>query len=111
MADRTGFRSVLGVAVGLALLMFAARCAWIDYASVEMPGWDQWHEQALLLALGHGQFTMSELAEHHNEHRIFTTRLASLFLVLLSGYWDLRGEMVLSAALSGVVVGLIVLWL
>jgi hypothetical protein len=106
-------RRLVCATVGLALVVLGARCAWIDFASVELPGWDQWTEQHLVRAMGEGQFTMSDLAQPHNEHGTFTTRLTSLVLMLLSGYWDLMGELVASAAVTYAVAALLfgALWL
>ncbi len=90
---------------GLALVVFGARCAWVAAAGSNLPLWDQWHALPVLDALAHGE--LGALAAPHNEHRLLTTRLVSATLILLSGYWDVKGELVASAAASAAEVALL----
>lgn len=90
---------------GVALLVFGARCAWVSAAGSNLPLWDQWHGLPVLDALAHGE--LGALAVPHNEHRLLTTRLVSTTLMLLSGYWDVKGELVVSAAVNAAEVALL----
>lgn len=93
-----GLRHQLLLLVGLALVVFGSRCAWVAAAGSNLPLWDQWHQFARLDGLAHGD--LAALGALHNEHHVVTTRLVSTTLMLLSGYWDVKGELVVSAAVS-----------
>lgn len=109
--ERRGRRTA--VAAGVALVVFAGRCFWVQRAGAELPIWDQWFANFANMyePLFRDALPLHALAFAHNEHRVFTTRLVSLLLFLMSGYWDVKGEMVVSAALRGVEMALIVLLL
>jgi hypothetical protein len=99
-ARRACWRRADAVTAGIFLVVFAARCFWIDRAAAQVPVWDQWFAEfgRIYEPLLSGNLPLDAVAAEHNEHRLFTTRLISMALFLLSGYWDVKGEMVVSAA-------------
>jgi hypothetical protein len=106
-------RRQTALAAGVALVVFAGRCFWVQRAGAQLPIWDQWfanfanmYEPLLRDAL-----PLHALAFAHNEHRVFTTRLTSLLLFSMSGYWDVKGEIVVAAAARGAEMALLVLLL
>ena len=54
------------------------------------PFWDQWDAEGAVLypKFLDGTLHVADLIAAHNEHRIFVTRLWSLLLLELGGYWD-----------------------
>lgn len=74
------------------------------------PFWDQWDAEAAFLYQPYfaGTLHFSDLIVPHNEHRILITRLWSLLLLELNGYWDPILQMVANALLSGLAVALLV---
>ena len=112
-AEPRGRRRQAALLAGVALVVFAGRCFWVHRAGAQVPIWDQWfanfanmYEPLLRDAL-----PPHALAFAHNEHRVFTTRLISMLLFLVSGYWDVKGEMVVAAALRGTEMALLLLLL
>jgi hypothetical protein len=97
----------------VALVVFAGRCFWIHRAGAQVPIWDQWFANFANLyePLLRDALPLHALAFAHNEHRVFTTRLISMLLFQASGYWDVKGEMVVAAALRGAEMSLLVLLL
>lgn len=99
-------RAGLTALAGMFLVVFAARCAWVQHAGSQLPFWDEWFEIAfnveMLDQLAHGQPILHQLARPLNEHRLLTTRVTSLSLLALSGYWDIKGEAVVSAAVRAI---------
>jgi hypothetical protein len=98
VSEHARARALLG---GIALVVFAGRALWVARVGNDVPIWDQWLGEfaAVYEPLLTGQLGLENLIFLHNEHRILTTRLVSMVLFLLSGYWDVKGEMVASAAL------------
>ena len=88
------FFSSLIILISLKLLL-------IQYAGFPQPVWDQWDAQGLYLYVPYldGNLTLSALFEPHNEHRILTTRILSLALLLANGQWDPILEMVVNSIL------------
>lgn len=86
--------SFLCILLGMKLLL-------IQYAGFPQPVWDQWDAQAFNLYIPYleGNLTIQSLLEPHNEHRIFTTRILSLGLLLANDQWDPILEMVINSFL------------
>jgi hypothetical protein len=97
----------------MALTVFAARGYWIHHGAAQVPVWDQWIALfgKIYEPLVRGAPLPHVLAAPHNEHHILLPRLVSMLLYLLSGYWDLKGELVASAAARGVEMAVVVLLL
>lgn len=69
------------------------------------PYWDQWSALAgnLYLPWLNGQLSHQDLLAPHNEHRIFTTRLLSLGLLIInSAIWNPLLEMYVNAAIHAI---------
>jgi hypothetical protein len=108
-----GRRRQAALLAGVALVVFAGRCVWVQRAGAQLPIWDQWfaHFANMYEPLLRDALPLHALAFAHNEHRVFTTRLISLLLFFMSGYWDVKGEMVVAAAVRGAEMALLVLLL
>jgi hypothetical protein len=65
------------------------------------PFWDQWDAEAagLYKPLSDGTLTWKQIVDHHNEHRIVTTRLLALLLLYLNKTWNPLLQMVTNAGL------------
>lgn len=65
------------------------------------PYWDQWDAEAANLynPFFEGTLGWVDLLAPHNEHRIFTTRLLSLALLIVNGIWNPLLQMVVNAIL------------
>ena len=65
------------------------------------PFWDQWDAEAagLYQPLFDGSLTWKHIVANHNEHRIVTTRLLALLLLLLNKTWNPLLQMVVNAGL------------
>ena len=94
-----------------ALVVIGAKCWMIAGYGNPTPFWDQWDAEAAGLYpnfLG-GTLHFSDLIAPHNEHRILMTRLWSLPLLGLEGYWDPILQMLANALLLGLFVALLVI--
>ncbi len=92
-----------------ALVVIGSKCWMISHYGSSTPIWDQWDAEGLFYEkYFNGTFRFGELIVPHNEHRILVTRLWSLLLVELGGYWDPMLEMVANTLLLGAVVALLV---
>jgi hypothetical protein len=65
------------------------------------PFWDQWDAEAATLYRYwfDGTLNFKHLVENHNEHRILTTRLLALILIILNKLWNPLLQMVVNAGL------------
>ena len=93
-----------------ALVVIGAKCWMIASYGSPTPFWDQWDAEGVILYpkyLG-GTLQISDLIAPHNEHRILVTRLWSLLLLALEGYWDPILQMVANTLILGVVVALFI---
>ncbi len=90
------------VIVGILGVVFGARCAWIRYAAIDLPVWDEW-----LDAPPYGLPNANGLLAAHNEHRVLSERLTVMALHLSSGYWDVRGGLIVSAFLRALEMALL----
>lgn len=99
------------LAMGVFLIIFAARLSLINSFSTDVPYWDQWDAEAMNLYIPYfeGKLTWHHWFQPHNEHRITLTRLAMLVLLLANGQWDAQLQMVMNAIVySGV--GMMLFW-
>jgi hypothetical protein len=106
-------RRTPGVVAGIALVVFGSQCYWVHRAGAQLPVWDQWFAEfgRVYEPLMRDALTLDALAYVHNEHHLFTSRLISIVLFLMSGYWDVKGEMVTLAAIRGAEMALLFLML
>ncbi len=84
-----------------AVVLFGIKLWIINTYGNATPFWDQWDGEAVKLYKPYfdGTLTFSDWFAPHNEHRIFTTRLLSLGLLLINGIWNPLLQMVINAAL------------
>jgi hypothetical protein len=93
-----------------ALVVIGAKYWMIAHYGSPTPLWDQWDAEGALLYpkyLG-GTLQISDLIAPHNEHRILVTRLWSLLLLDLEGYWDPILQMVANTLILGTAVALFI---
>lgn len=95
MVDWWNRRAVLA----LLMVVLGGRLWLVERAGSDLPLWDQWWVDfgAIVSPLSDGSFRLASLAETHNEHRLFFQRLSTLTLMKLSGRWEPREGLVLSA--------------
>jgi hypothetical protein len=93
-----------------ALVVIGAKCWMIAGYGSPTPFWDQWDAEAAGLYPNFlsGTLNFSDLIAPHNEHRILMTRLWSLLLLELGGYWDPILQMVANTLILGAVVALFI---
>ena len=96
--------------VSCALVVIGAKCWMIAGYGSSTPFWDEWDAEGALLFPKYvaGTLTFSDLLAPHNEHRILFTRLWSLLLLILQGYWDPIGQMLANTLVLGAMVALLV---
>lgn len=99
-------RLQVGIGLGLGLFVFGARLALLSEKVSWAPYLDQFEGElgTLIRPFQHGVFHWSDFAEAHNDHRIVTTRVASLAIYLINGEWDNRVLAVANCALHGLCV-------
>jgi hypothetical protein len=92
------------------LVVIGAKCWLIARYGNPTPFWDQWDAEAANLygPFLHGSLRFSDLIAAHNEHRVLVTRLWSLLLLELEGYWDPILQMVANTLLFGAVLVLLI---
>ena len=88
--------------VSLFLIVIGSRAAVINYAGNPTPYTDEWDGEAanLLRPYLQGGLATGDLLKAHNEHVIFFTRLLTLTIFNLSGYWDVVLQMIANAILD-----------
>ncbi len=88
--------------VSLFLIVLGARAIVINYAGNPTPYADEWDGEAanLLKPYLDGALTARDLFRAHNEHVILFTRLLTLGIFNLSGYWDVVLQMIANAILD-----------
>ena len=93
-----------------ALVVIGAKCWMIARYGSPTPFWDQWDAEGAILYPKYfdGTLSFSDLIAPHNEHRILVTRLWSLLLLALEGYWDSVLQMLANTLLIGSFVALLV---
>jgi hypothetical protein len=92
--------------VSLFLILIGARAVVINYAGNTTPYTDESDGEAanLLEPYLKGGLTIGDLFHAHNEHVIFFTRLLTLAIFNLSGYWDVVLQMIANAILDAATV-------
>jgi hypothetical protein len=92
--------------VSLFLIVVGARAVVINYAGNVTPYADEWDGAAanLLKPYFQGSLTIRDLFRPHNEHVIFFTRLLTLGVFNVSGYWDVVLEMIVNAIVDAATV-------
>ena len=92
--------------VSLFLVLVGARAAVINYAGNSVPFGDEWDAVAagLLRPYLQGHLKVADLFSAHNEHVIFFTRLVTLAVFEISGYWDVILQMIANAILDALTV-------
>lgn len=111
MAKRCGPAAVWMVPpIASAMVVIGAKCWMIGNFGNPTPFWDQWGAEGAFLIPKYfgGTLTFADLLTPHNEHRIFFTRLWSLLLLVLEGYWDPIVQMLANTAIYGGMVALFV---
>jgi hypothetical protein len=90
----------------LFLILVGSRAAVIGYAGNATPFTDEWDGEGanLLRPYLQGTLTIADLFHAHNEHVIFFTRLLTLAVFNLSGYWDVVLQMIVNAILGAATV-------
>lgn len=93
-----------------ALVVIGAKIWMIAQYGSPTPYWDQWDAEGAILYPKYfdGTLSFSDLIAPHNEHRILITRLWSLLLLCLAGYWDPILQMLANTAILGAFVALLV---
>src|ERR1043165_168757 len=106
-----GTRRLL-IAASLLIILGAKICLIAVYGN-GTPFWDQWDAEAVNLYSPYraGTLRLSYLLAHHNEHRILLTRLIALAVFVASGRWDPILEMMVSALVHTVAIGLLLVML
>ena len=92
--------------VAAALMVIGAKSWMISRYGSPTPFWDQWDAEGAVLYPKYfgGTWQLADLIAPHNEHRILVTRLWSLLLLELEGYWDPILQMLANTLLLGGVV-------
>lgn len=95
------FRKIYWFFVALGLLLFGSKLLVIAHYGSATPYWDQWDAEAanLYRPFLEGTLILEHFVASHNEHRILTTRLISLFLLKNNGIWNPLLEMIVNALL------------
>jgi hypothetical protein len=93
-----------------ALVVIGAKCWMISRYGSPTPFWDQWDAEGALLYPKYLSSTLhiSDLIEPANQHRILVTRLWSLLLLELEGYWDPVLQMIANTLVLGAAVALLI---
>jgi len=93
-----------------ALVVIGAKCWMISRYGSPTPFWDQWDAEGASLYPQYldGTLKFSDLLLPHNEHRVLMTRLWSLLLFDLAGYWDPILQMLANTLILGAVVALFI---
>jgi hypothetical protein len=88
--------------VALFLILIGSRAVVINHDGNSTPFWDEWDGDGgnLLLPYLRGNLTLGDLFRAHNEHVIFFTRLLTLAIFNVSGYWDVVLQMIANTFLD-----------
>ena len=92
--------------LSLFLIFVGSRAAIINYGGNSVPFGDEWDGGAagLFKPYMQGNLTLGELFRVHNEHVIFFTRLLTLLIFKISGYWDVILQMIANAIVDAATV-------
>jgi len=90
----------------LFLVLVGSRAVIIAHAGNPTPYTDEWDGEAanLLKPYLEGALTVGDLFRAHNEHVIFFTRLLTLGVFKVSGYWDVILQMIVNAIIDAATV-------
>ena len=93
-----------------ALTVIGGKCWMIRAYGNPLPFWDQWDAEGALLFPKYlnGNLQAADLIAAHNEHRVLLTRLWSLSLFALEGYWDAIAQMLANTLPLGGFVALMI---
>lgn len=85
--------------LSLFLIIFSMKLWLIKNVGSDVPYWDQWDAEAAYLYKPYleGKYNWIDLFSPHNEHRIAVTRLYSIILLELNGFWEPKIQMVINA--------------
>jgi hypothetical protein len=99
------------VLAGFALLIFGGKLWLISAAGSDLPTWDQWdaESETLFRPWLEGHLSVRDLFHPHNEHRLVTTKLYALGLLMANGQWDAFVETTANAAVHTVFAVLLLL--
>jgi hypothetical protein len=88
--------------VSLFLIVLGSRAAVINYGGNSTPFYDEWDGDAasVLKPYLDGTLRLGDLFAAQNEHVIFFTRLLTLAIFNISGYWDVVLQMIANAILD-----------
>ncbi|WP_146090473.1 hypothetical protein [Xanthomonas bromi] len=80
------------------IAIFVSRLFLLMSAGGSVPFWDQWGgENSIFSAFENGSLTLAQMIAPHNEHRIFWTRVITVFLFELNDHqWDNQIEALIS---------------
>lgn len=83
----------------LCVLAWCGKLVLIDRFGSSLPFWDQWIAEGwnLYRPFLAGELRVGDLFAPHNEHRIVTTRILDLALLMANGQWDARLQMAVNA--------------
>jgi hypothetical protein len=94
---------------GAAFAVVGAKIWLIANGASPTPLWDQWSEGMILYPkYFDGTLNISTLIAAQNEHRILLSRLWSLMLIDLGGYWDPILQMLANTVIIGAFVGMLI---
>lgn len=96
--------------IAFAAILFGVKLWLIGMYANATPYWDQWDAEAVKLykPFLEGTLRWADLFAPHNEHRIFTTRILALFLLVINGIWNPLLQMVVNSILHILTIGLTV---
>lgn len=97
------------LAAASGMIVFFGQSVMATIWRLDFPYYDEWLTALTVLKpLVEGTFDPAALLAPHNEHRILTARLVSITLFWLMGAWDEHAATLVSAALNGSIVFLLV---
>lgn len=98
-------------AIALMLVVLGGRLWLVERAGSDLPLWDQWWSDfgTVVLPLSQGTLDFSSLAKAHNEHHLFFQRVILTSLMAVSGRWEPRDALIVSALARAI--GLAVIFL
>lgn len=96
----------LALLSAIACTVFGVKLIVIATLGSTMPLFDQWDGEAVKTYLPylHGTYSIGDLFEPHNEHRIVFTRLLALIHLELAGEWNTHLEMIFCAVIHAFLV-------
>jgi hypothetical protein len=96
-----------------ALVLFGIKLWVIQNFGNATPYWDQWDAEAANLyePFLSGTLSWADLFAPHNVHRIFTTRILALILLIINGIWNPLLQMIVNAGLHIVTLVLLIILL